>query len=154
MAKSIIILVGTYKDTSTMIKAAIKVGFKHLGGNGFLCKNCGDKKSTRKFTKGRGILYGCNSCGARWGSLVKEKATPVVDDEAPADEYSELKVMHSNAGYYIGREDEVGAPYSRESGYYRAFDEANTALIEEFEVRDCAENAHAYASGVLPDIRK
>ena len=71
MAKSTIILVDTYKDTSTMIKAAIKVGFKHLGGNGFLCKNCGDKKSARKFTQGRGTLYGCNSCGARWGSLIK-----------------------------------------------------------------------------------
>ena len=36
---------------------------------------------------------------------------------------SDLKVMKSNAGYYVGRsqfDDEMGIdmPYSRESGYY------------------------------------
>lgn len=153
MANTIIKIVDKYKDTSDMIKAAIAAGLKHIGGNGFLCKNCGNKKSVRKFTKGRGTIYGCNLCGARWGSLIKEDPTPVVEDEAAVDEYSELKVMHSNAGYYIGREDEFGAPYSRESGYY-TFDEAKTALIEGFEVRDCAENNHAYNTGALPDVRK
>ncbi|CAK7033528.1 hypothetical protein [Saezia sanguinis] len=39
-----------------------------------------------------------------------------------------LKVMRSNAGYYIGTEDESG-PCSRESHeYYRTFDEAEDAL--------------------------
>lgn len=72
MAKSIIRLVDTsYKDTSTMIKAAIKAGFKHTGGKGYLCRYCGDDGSVRKFTMGRGTIYGCNLCGARWGSLIK-----------------------------------------------------------------------------------
>lgn len=73
MAKTthIIIVEKEYKYTEDMIKAAIAVGFKHFGGNGLLCKNCGDKKSARKFTKGKGTLYGCNKCGARWGTLIK-----------------------------------------------------------------------------------
>lgn len=70
MAKQPIRIVDTYKSTTDMIKAAIDVEFKHIGGNGFLCKNCGNKKSVRKFTKNRGTLYGCNLCGARYGSLV------------------------------------------------------------------------------------
>lgn len=154
MAKSIIILVDTYKDTSTMIKAAIKVGFKHLGGNGFLCKNCGAKKSARKFTQGRGTLYGCNLCGARWGSLVRKTSVPVTEEDVPVNEYSELKVMSSAAGYYIGRKDEDGMPFSRESGYYKSYTAAKSSMTSDFDVRDCAENNAAYASGKLPDIRK
>jgi hypothetical protein len=39
------------------------------------------------------------------------------------DIISELKVMHSNAGWYLGRSyteegDDIVMPYSRESGYY------------------------------------
>ena len=71
MSKPIIRIVDTYKSTTDMIKAAIAAELKHVGGNGFLCKNCGDKKSARKFTKGRSIMFGCNKCGARWGSLIK-----------------------------------------------------------------------------------
>lgn len=71
MASTIIKTVDKYKNTSDMIKAAIAAGFKHIGGNGLLCKNCGDKKSARKFTMDKGTIYGCNLCGARWGSLIK-----------------------------------------------------------------------------------
>ena len=71
MTKPIIKLSIKYKDNNSMIKAAIDAGFKHIGGYGLLCKNCGNKKSTRKFTKGKGTMYGCNLCGARWGSLIK-----------------------------------------------------------------------------------
>lgn len=48
---------------------------------------------------------------------------------------SEYKVLHSNAGYYIGRtcEDEVDGmvfdvPYDRLSGYYKTEAEAQQAL--------------------------
>jgi len=48
---------------------------------------------------------------------------------------SQLKVLKSNAGYYIGRmcQDEDGCmqPYSRESGYYRTREEAEHDLCEE-----------------------
>lgn len=149
MAKQSIRVAIKYKSTSYMIKAAIKAGLKHIGGNGFLCKNCGDKRSAHKFTKGRGTVYGCNLCGARWGSLIKEAPTEA------SHKYSELKVMSSNGGYYIGREDdEDGSPYSKESGYYKSYGEAKDALENDFEVRDCAENNYAYDSGALPDIRK
>jgi hypothetical protein len=54
--------------------------------------------------------------------------------EAPLElEVSELKVMHSAAGYYIGREQwEYGCwfPYSRESmRYWPTFKEAYAALV-------------------------
>lgn len=154
--KPIIVMSIKYKNTTEMIKAAIAIGLKHKGGNGFLCKNCGDKRSTRKFTEGRGTIYGCNKCGARWGSLIKATdIPPTVPEEAPTNNvYSELKVLHSGAGYYIGRVDKFGAPYSRESGYYRAFEAAENQLKNGFVVRDCAENNFAYDSGALPDIRK
>ena len=47
---------------------------------------------------------------------------------------SKLEVMHSNAGWYIGRwyteEDypNLPMPYSRESGYYSSEDEAEKVL--------------------------
>lgn len=37
------------------------------------------------------------------------------------------QVLHSGGGYYIGTHCCCG-PYSRESGYYRTFDEAAAAL--------------------------
>lgn len=47
-------------------------------------------------------------------------------------QYSDLKVMHSAAGYYIGTtytgEDGLTEPGSRESQYFRTWDEANKAL--------------------------
>ena len=36
---------------------------------------------------------------------------------------SELQVLKSAAGYYIGRTED-GMPYSRESGYFRTYEEA------------------------------
>ena len=71
---------------------------------------------------------------------------------------SELKVMQSGAGYYIGREwnDPAGftEPASRESDYYQTRDEAQKELdAMSFKVRDCLENNAAYDSGALPDIR-
>lgn len=67
---------------------------------------------------------------------------------------SELKVMRSNAGYYIGRscvEDGIPfeQPYSRESGYYPT-KEAAEADMDSFDIRDCVENEHAYESGAIP----
>ncbi len=40
---------------------------------------------------------------------------------------SELQVLKSAAGYYIGR-TENGMPYSRESGYFRNKDDADWKL--------------------------
>ena len=72
------------------------------------------------------------------------------------DMVSDLQVMQSAAGFYIGRsywDTEFGfeGPYSRESGYYanKADAEADLAA-QSFEVRDCIENNAAYKSGDLP----
>lgn len=67
---------------------------------------------------------------------------------------SELKVMRSAAGYYIGRSCvEAGLPfeqpYSRESCYYPS-EEAAAADLHTFDVRVCAENEYAYDSGTIP----
>jgi len=71
MAKTVIKFGRKYKYASEMITAATEAGFKHVGGRGFVCKNCKNKSSARKFTKGRATFYACNKCRARWGSLVK-----------------------------------------------------------------------------------
>ena len=67
---------------------------------------------------------------------------------------SELKILRSAAGYYIGRtckEDGLPfeEPYSRESGYYPTEKAAENDL-HTFDVRDCVENEHAYNTGVIP----
>lgn len=70
---------------------------------------------------------------------------------------STLMVMQSAAGYYIGRtcrDREEGGfpfdePYSRESGYFRSYEEAEKALTKGFNQRDCVENNYAYAKGTL-----
>ena len=75
--------------------------------------------------------------------------------------YSDLKVLESNAGFYIGRTcwDKEGGfeePFSRESAYFTKRDEAEKALHEGFEVRGgpggpgCVENELAYETGYLP----
>ena len=75
------------------------------------------------------------------------------------DRVSDLKVMKSGAGYYIGRsywDEEFGfdGPYSRESGYYETAEYAQMELESgTFEVRDCLENNWAYENGNLEDIR-
>lgn len=72
---------------------------------------------------------------------------------------SELKVMQSAAGYYIGRsyfdlECECEFPYSRESGYMTQADAEAALATADFVVRDCIENNWAYDTGNLPDIRE
>lgn len=68
--------------------------------------------------------------------------------------HSELRVMHSSTGYYIGQNNAHGYPVSRESGYFPTYRGAEEALLNEFRVRNCSENNHAYEEGLLPDIRK
>ena len=69
---------------------------------------------------------------------------------------SELHVMQSAAGYYIGRDcidktDPFGPePYSRESDYFRTEEGARAAMGSGFIVRDCVENNFAYDSGIIP----
>jgi hypothetical protein len=62
--------------------------------------------------------------------------------------YSELKVLRSNAGYYIGRTfmtlegwEDMG---SRESDYFKSKEEAEEALTAGFEWRDASENRFMY----------
>lgn len=66
---------------------------------------------------------------------------------------SELKVLKSAAGFYIGRdcveEDGFRSPYSRESGYYPT-KAAAKADLGTFDVRVCAENEFAYNTGAIP----
>ena len=68
---------------------------------------------------------------------------------------SELQVLKSGAGFYIGRTCEdpdypgLQEPYSRESGYYRTR-EAAEADLGSFEVRICVENELAYSQGMIP----
>ena len=71
--------------------------------------------------------------------------------------YTDLEVLHSNAGYFIGRlcwVEEDGLPGyrdmgSRESVYFRTQEEAQQALDSgEFDVRECAENSYAYERGL------
>lgn len=74
--------------------------------------------------------------------------------EVGGDYVSELKVMRSGAGYYIGRsywDTEFGfeGPFSRESGYFGTEEQAQRELDEQsFEVRGCLENDWAYANGL------
>lgn len=70
-------------------------------------------------------------------------------------QYGSLEVLHSAAGYYIGRlckvEDEVGPVESgtRESGYFATEKEAQEALkTGDWEVRYCMENEFAYSNGL------
>jgi len=61
--------------------------------------------------------------------------------------YTELKVLKSAAGYYLGRlfdEGDFMSPGSRESGYFKTEEEAKFALANGFEWRDCMENQSLY----------
>ena len=72
------------------------------------------------------------------------------------DPVTELMVLCSAAGYYLGRlyqdqefEDLPWFPYSRESEYYATEREAQADLdAMSFEVRDCVENNWAYQNGL------
>ena len=69
---------------------------------------------------------------------------------------SELKVLRSPAGYYIGRqywdeEFEMWAPGTRECPHYFASEElAQEAFNTGFPIRDCIENQSLYIA--RPDI--
>lgn len=112
--------------------------------------------------------------GEPWGNVKQPKPTRPEDTMATYDKQafpnmidgdpvSELKVMHSAAGYYIGRsysDLEYGfeGPYSRESGYMSKANAINAMRRLDdnkafFEVRDCIENNEAYDKGTLPDLR-
>lgn len=74
------------------------------------------------------------------------------------DPVTDLQVLKSNAGYYIGRsyfDTEFGfiGPYSRESAYMSKQDADQALASKDFQVRDCIENNAAYSNGQLPDIR-
>lgn len=68
--------------------------------------------------------------------------------------YSDLKVLKSAAGWFIGRtcwvpDENTEDMGSRESGYYRSEEDAKKALESmSFEVRDCMENEAAYEAGL------
>ena len=70
---------------------------------------------------------------------------------------SNLQVLQSAAGFYIGRTCEeipgLIEPYSRESGYYRTR-EAAEADMDTFEIRICAENELAYEQGMMSRPRR
>lgn len=68
--------------------------------------------------------------------------------------YSDLKVMRSPAGHYLGRscwDKELGfeEPFSRESDYFKTKEAAELALQAGFQVRECVENELAYETGGL-----
>ena len=87
-----------------------------------------------------------------------------IDDElsSPEMKVSKLMVMHSHAGYYVGRgcsekvdPEEYGTewlpqPYSRESGYYETEELAQKELdAQSYEVRHCIENNWAKDNNLL-----
>ena len=61
------------------------------------------------------------------GETIASGADPVCPD---CGQPAVLGVYQSAAGYYIGTYCGCG-PYSRESGYYRTYDEAKRAMILE-----------------------
>jgi len=75
---------------------------------------------------------------------------------------SEMRVLKSAAGYYVGRtawdeDDGYEEPGSRESGYFATEAEAAAALKAwdvGLDARNCSENAWAYATGHLPDPKE
>lgn len=50
-----------------------------------------------------------------------------------------VRVLRSNAGYYVGTQDESGVPYCRLSGYYETENQAQGALMHGFKIRDAVE---------------
>ena len=58
------------------------------------------------------------------GECVRDVETSCVDCGA----HLEIQVCKSMAGYYVGFWCGACGPYSRESGYYRSYEEAEKAL--------------------------
>lgn len=57
------------------------------------------------------------------------------------EQISELKVLESPAGYYVGRTTADGLPYSRQTGYFLTREEAVDALAAYPDSRrTCFEN--------------
>jgi hypothetical protein len=71
----------------------------------------------------------------------------LIDMYGETYEVTDLKIMHSPAGFYIGREMADGEPFSRESGYYRSKSEAQEHLNNGDFGRDCIESQ--FAGGLL-----
>ena len=89
---------------------------------------------------------------------IEERFPHVVGDTR----YSQLQVLSSNAGFFIGRlcwVEEDGLPGyqdmgSRETEYFKTREEAQRFLDSDtFDVRGCAENEFAYSQG-LPQPHK
>jgi hypothetical protein len=61
----------------------------------------------------------------------------------------DVKVLHSNAGYYIGTLDDMESPNCRVSvGYYRKEQDAQNALKNNsFANRECMENRYCNGGG-------
>jgi len=93
-----------------------------------------------------------------------------VSEKTPDDEreegFTELQVLQSAAGYYIGRmhwntsdgKDTFGSfwePGSRETDYYTTRETAQKLLDSgEFSVKRSMENESAYDAGVIDDLRQ
>jgi len=65
------------------------------------------------------------------GETVNSDTTTCLDCETEL----KIKVLKSNAGYYIGFFCPNCGPYSRESGYYKYFSDAEEALTIEKELK-------------------
>lgn len=52
-----------------------------------------------------------------------------------ADPGTEMEVLSSAAGYYYGYLDKDDMPYSRESGYFRTYEEAERAMLNSEGIR-------------------
>jgi hypothetical protein len=59
------------------------------------------------------------------------------------EEYSDMTVLRSNAGFYIGTRYSDGSPGTRDSGYFKTRDQAETKL------KDIEQKGWDYACSVL-----
>ena len=67
--------------------------------------------------------------------------TPIEED---GEVLTELRIMQTPAGFYLGRNLASGAPYSRQTDYYR-LNSIHRALLEYPDTRrDCIENKDIY----------
>ena len=60
------------------------------------------------------------------GELTGVKENTIQCSECGAD--LPLQVLHSNAGYYIGRFCDCSGPYSRETSYFKNYESAQKTL--------------------------
>jgi len=66
--------------------------------------------------------------------------------------YSKLRVLRSNAGFYLGRIfSEYGLEYpgTRESDYFKTKEEVVQAVRNGIILRHCSENLFAYNEGLI-----